>query len=114
MLSPQSTIFAWMQYTLKKSLGQHFLKDEHICKKILATLEDQLDRTGIQQLVEVGAGGGALTKYLLQINDIDFKAVELDDEKVSYLQKTFPVLKDKVIHNDFLEIHPPFENDFIV
>jgi 16S rRNA A1518/A1519 N6-dimethyltransferase RsmA/KsgA/DIM1 with predicted DNA glycosylase/AP lyase activity len=29
-----------MQYTLKKSLGQHFLKDESICKMIVAALQE--------------------------------------------------------------------------
>ncbi|MFT2612610.1 rRNA adenine N-6-methyltransferase family protein, partial [Escherichia coli] len=46
-----------MQYTLKKSLGQHFLTDQSICKKI----NDVLLATHFSQLVEVGPGGGALT-----------------------------------------------------
>ena len=70
-------------YTLKKSLGQHFLKDENICRKIV----DALQQHSFTQLLEVGPGGGALTKYLLELKDIDFKAVELDDEKVEYLIK---------------------------
>ena len=63
-------------YRLKKSLGQHFLKDENICRKIVAALKEQT----FTQLLEVGPGGGALTKYLLQFRNVDFKAVELDDE----------------------------------
>ncbi len=99
-----------MQYTLKKSLGQHFLKDESICKQIVAALqEDKFER-----LVEVGPGAGALTKYLLQLPSIDFKAVELDDEKVPYLNKTFPSIQGKIIHKDFLEIDAPFEDVFTV
>ena len=99
-----------MQYTLKKSLGQHFLKDESICKKIAAALlEDPFER-----LLEVGPGGGALTKYLLPIKGIDFKAVELDDEKVAYLEKTYPAIKDKIIHESVLDMHMPFEADFFV
>lgn len=103
-----------MQYTLKKSLGQHFLKDENICRKIVAALKEQLDETGIHQLLEVGPGAGALTKYLLELRNIDFKAVELDDEKVAYLDKNYPALKDQLIHKDFLELDAPFSNDFIV
>src|ERR1700754_1103355 len=80
-------------YTLKKSLGQHFLKDENISRKIVAALQQQ----PFSQLLEIGPGGGALTKYLLELEGIDFKAVELDDEKVAYLQKTFPVLQTKII-----------------
>ena len=65
-------------YTLKKSLGQHFLKDENICRKIVSAVQQH----PFTQLLEVGPGGGALTKYLLELKEIDFKAVELDDEKV--------------------------------
>ncbi len=99
-----------MQYTLKKSLGQHFLKDESICKKIAAALlEDPFER-----LLEVGPGGGALTKYLLPIPNIDFKAVELDDEKVVYLYKTYPAIQGKIIHESVLDMAMPFEEDFFV
>ena len=97
-------------YTLKKSLGQHFLKDENICKKIVATLQQR----SFERLVEVGPGGGALTKYLLQLPEIDFKAVELDDEKVNWLLLHYPELKGKIIHQDFLETEKPFEFPFTV
>ena len=103
------TIFAEM-YTLKKSLGQHFLKDENICRKIVAALQQQ----PFSQLLEVGPGGGALTKYLLQIDNIDFKAVELDDEKVDFLLQTFPGIRGKIIHGSFLDIEKPFEGRFTV
>jgi 16S rRNA (adenine1518-N6/adenine1519-N6)-dimethyltransferase len=103
-----------MQYTLKKSLGQHFLKDENICKDIVAAIIKSLGTTKENQLLEIGPGAGALTKYLLQIKDINFKAVELDDEKVDYLIHTFPSIKEKIIHKDFLNIDVPFENNFIV
>lgn len=97
-------------YTLKKSLGQHFLKDETISQRIV----DAIQHPGLKRLLEVGPGGGALTKYLLDIKDIDFKAVELDDEKVNYLLKTWPVLQDKIIHKSFLDIEKPFEEAFTV
>lgn len=103
-----------MQYTLKKSLGQHFLKDENICRNIVTALQQSLDETGISQLLEVGPGAGALTKYLLQIPNISLQAVELDTEKVEYLERVYPTLKDKIIHKDFLEIDAPFEGRFIV
>ena len=99
-----------MEYTLKKSLGQHFLKDESICVKIV----EELKQLPLSNLVEVGPGAGALTKYLLEILSINFKAVELDDEKVAYLQQHYPLLINHIIHQDFLEITPPFENEFIV
>jgi len=97
-------------YTLKKSLGQHFLKDENICKKIISALQEH----SFKNLLEVGPGGGALTKYLLGINNIDFKAVELDDEKVEYLLSVYPQLEGKIIHRNFLDIEEPFEDTFTI
>jgi len=97
-------------YTLKKSLGQHFLKDENICRKIV----EELKKCSFKNLVEVGPGGGALTKYLLQLNDVEFKAVELDNEKVVFLKNTYPQLKDKIIHKNFLDIEPPYAESFTV
>ena len=97
-------------YTLKKSLGQHFLKDENICKKIVAAIQQYPH----QKLLEVGPGGGALTKYLLQIPAIDFKAVELDTEKADYLLTTYADLKDKLVNQNFLDMERPFDQRFSV
>jgi len=101
-----------MEYTLKKTLGQHFLKDEIIIQKIIASLSGS--NPGTNNLLEIGPGAGAITKYLLQLPGIDFKAVEIDHEKVIYLQKKFPALKGKLIEKDFLEMEPPFEKSFSV
>jgi 16S rRNA (adenine1518-N6/adenine1519-N6)-dimethyltransferase len=97
-------------YTLKKSLGQHFLKDEKIVEKIL----DVLQQHTFKNLFEVGPGGGALTKQLIKIPGIDFKAVELDEEKVNYLLKQFPTLTGNLIHRSFLDIERPFDEPFTV
>jgi 16S rRNA (adenine1518-N6/adenine1519-N6)-dimethyltransferase len=94
----------------KKSLGQHFLKDENVCKKIVASLQ----QCSFEQLLEIGPGGGALTKYLVQIPGINFRAVELDSEKVDYLVINYPVLKEKIIHKNFLDIKQPFEGKFTI
>ncbi|MEI6265961.1 MAG: 16S rRNA (adenine(1518)-N(6)/adenine(1519)-N(6))-dimethyltransferase RsmA [Sphingobacteriia bacterium] len=99
-----------MQYTLKKSLGQHFLIDESVCVKILASLQEE----PFTQLLEVGPGAGALTKFLLPLKNIQFKAVELDREKVDYLKLTFPSLNNSIIEADFLEVDIPFEEAFTV
>lgn len=99
-----------MQYTLKKSLGQHFLKDAEICKKIVVALQDN----PFNRLLEVGPGAGALTKHLLTLQEIDLLAVELDDEKVAYLHATYPSLKGKIINDSILTIDAPFEEDFTV
>jgi 16S rRNA (adenine1518-N6/adenine1519-N6)-dimethyltransferase len=99
-----------MQYTLKKSLGQHFLTDESICKQISSALTG----TPFNQLLEVGPGAGALTKHLLELKGINFKAVELDREKVDYLQANFPLTIGKIIEGSILDMEAPFENDFTV
>lgn len=99
-----------MQYTLKKSLGQHFLHDENICRKIV----DQLSIQPGQHLLEIGPGGGAITKYLIELEGIDYKAIEVDDEKVAYLKKTWPALEGKIIHIDILRAEAPFEGHFSV
>jgi 16S rRNA (adenine1518-N6/adenine1519-N6)-dimethyltransferase len=96
--------------TLRKSLGQHFLKDENICRKIAASLA--LNEGS--NLLEVGPGGGALTKYLLEIPGINFKAVEIDKGKVDYLLSRFPSLKEKIICADILACPVPFDNSFTV
>jgi 16S rRNA (adenine1518-N6/adenine1519-N6)-dimethyltransferase len=103
-----------MQYTLKKSLGQHFLKDENICHKIVDALQQTITTTAVHNVLEVGPGAGAITKYIIQIAGIDFKAVELDDEKVTYLEHTYPAIKDKVIHQSFLDVDAPYTTPFIV
>ena len=97
-------------YTLKKSLGQHFLKDENISRQIVEVLKEH----PFSRLLEVGPGGGALTKYLLSLKEIDFKCVELDEEKVQWLLKTYPILQEKIIQGSILEIAKPFEESFTV
>ncbi|ANH83508.1 16S rRNA (adenine(1518)-N(6)/adenine(1519)-N(6))-dimethyltransferase [Niabella ginsenosidivorans] len=95
-------------YTLKKSLGQHFLKDDNICRKIVAAVRSEKP----QQLLEIGPGGGAITRYLMDLPGVSFKAIELDDEKVQYLLNTYPALKDKIIHQSILDSTVPFEGPF--
>ncbi len=97
-------------FKIKKSLGQHFLKDETVIDKIIAALKED----ACTNLLEVGPGGGALTKHLLQIPAINFKAVELDDEKTAYLKKTYPVLTNNIISQSFLDIDEPFDTPFTV
>ena len=97
-----------MQYTLKKSLGQHFLTDKTVCERIQAVLE----QSPIERLVEVGPGAGALTEFIYKIPTQEFKAIELDTEKVNYLLHTFPDLQGKLINEDFLDTQIPFETSF--
>jgi 16S rRNA (adenine1518-N6/adenine1519-N6)-dimethyltransferase len=95
-------------YTLKKSLGQHFLKDETVCRRIVEALKD----CQFQRLLEVGPGGGALTQYLINIPDTEFKLVEIDREKIDYLTKTYPVLIGKISEASILDVEIPFNGPF--
>ena len=95
---------------LKKSLGQHFLHDENVCRKIVG----QLQLNGCTNLLEIGPGGGAITKYLLQVPGINYRAIEIDEEKVAYLEKTYPEIKGKIMMKDVLQADAPFEDDFAI
>lgn len=82
----------------KKYLGQHFLKDETIAKKIA----DTLGLEGYHDVLEIGPGMGVLTKYLLE-KSINTYVIEIDTESVAYLEKNYPKLKNKIISKDFLK-----------
>ncbi|MFM7838985.1 MAG: rRNA adenine N-6-methyltransferase family protein, partial [Chitinophagaceae bacterium] len=82
-----------MEYTLKKSLGQHFLRDEQICQKIVAALEAPFPPA----VLEVGPGDGALTKYLIERQDLRLKCIEVDEEQVRWLLPHYPALQGKLL-----------------
>lgn len=88
-----------MQVKPKKALGQHFLTDLSIARRIAATLDDY---RGLP-VVEVGPGMGVLTQFLID-GGHDVTAVEIDSESVEYLDREFPQLKGKVIEGDFLKM----------
>lgn len=81
----------------KKHLGQHFLTDESIARRIADSLSGDPN-----QVLEIGPGMGVLTKYLLNRPGIDFKAVEIDRESVEYLHLHYPLLR--VVEGDFLAL----------
>ena len=85
------------QVNAKKHLGQHFLTDESIARRIASSLR----RTDCRVL-EIGPGMGVLTKYLLSDGLPDFHAVEIDRESVDYLHDEFPQLD--FIEGDFLKL----------
>lgn len=82
----------------KKHLGQHFLNDENIARKIADTLS--LD--GYQKVLEIGPGMGVLTKYLLE-KPIETFVIEIDTESVEYLNNHYPKLHNHIISKDFLK-----------
>jgi 16S rRNA (adenine1518-N6/adenine1519-N6)-dimethyltransferase len=95
---------------LKKSLGQHFLKDELVCRSIVNALKENK----FSQLLEIGPGAGALTQHLIGMDGVDFKAVEIDREKITFLKKKYPVLEDRIVELDFLQMEKPFEGPFTI
>lgn len=82
----------------KKSLGQHFLTDLNIAKRIA----DSLDGGG--PVLEVGCGTGVLTRFLLERNDIELWGAEVDRESVEYLKVHFPDFRSHLIEGDFLNL----------
>ena len=83
----------------KKALGQHFLTDETIARRIADSLTDLTPH-----VLEIGPGMGVLTKYLYGKEGLDFHAIEIDRESVDYLHSHYPGLH--VIEGDFLALDP--------
>ncbi|MDO4728955.1 MAG: 16S rRNA (adenine(1518)-N(6)/adenine(1519)-N(6))-dimethyltransferase RsmA [Bacteroidota bacterium] len=82
----------------KKHLGQHFLKDLNIAKKIAETLSI----SGYTKILEIGPGMGVLTQFLLE-READIYVIEIDKESVVYLDKKIKNLHQKIISADFLK-----------
>ena len=124
-----------MEVRAKKALGQHFLTDQSIAKRIVDTLSNgslgseatqgvsggtppvplgaAAELRGLEvpkgpisrtQVLEIGPGMGVLTQYLLQRDDIDLKAVELDGESVDYLLTHFPGMQGRLLQADYLRL----------
>ena len=83
----------------KKNLGQHFLIDQSIARRIA----DTVDACPDIPVLEIGPGMGVLTQYIVQ-KQRPFKAVEIDRESVTYLNEAFPTLRENIIGNDFLQM----------
>lgn len=93
----------------KKHLGQHFLKDENIARRIADSLTGE-----VKQVLEIGPGMGVLTKYLVDKLELNFCAIEIDTESVAYLNQHYPHLK--VIEGDFLRLDAStlFQDSFAI
>lgn len=82
----------------KKYLGQHFLTDLNIAKKIADSLSDNMHS---KTVMEVGPGMGVLTKFLKE-KPFQLLLSEIDSESVVYLKSHFPELADNILQGDFL------------
>lgn len=87
-----------MQVRPKKSLGQHFLRDENIARKIVNSLHH--DR--VVSILEVGPGTGVLTKYLFGLG-INTHLMEIDAASCDYLARQFPDRTGYIHQGDFLK-----------
>ena len=83
----------------KKNLGQHFLTDLSIAKRIA----DTVDACPDIPVLEVGPGMGVMTQYLVE-KPRPFKVVEIDRESVEYLNEHFPKLRENILGEDFLRM----------
>src|SRR5579883_2494692 len=83
----------------KKYLGQHFLADKNMAKKIAMSLISP-----IGSVLEIGPGMGSLTGFLLEEFGERLWVVEIDKESVTYLHDHFPILIPRIIEADFLKM----------
>lgn len=83
----------------KKALGQHFLTDLSVARRIAGTVAG----TGLPVL-EIGPGMGVLTQFLLEAHPGRVSVVEIDDESVDYLRANLPALDGRIIEGDFLQL----------
>jgi 16S rRNA (adenine1518-N6/adenine1519-N6)-dimethyltransferase len=83
----------------KKNLGQHFLTDLTIARRIA----DTVDACPDIPVLEVGPGMGVMTQYLVE-KPRPFKVVEIDRESVAYLNEHFPRLRANILGEDFLRM----------
>lgn len=87
----------------KKALGQHFLVDLNIARKICDALSGGT-ADAPASVLEVGCGMGVLTQFLLQRSDLATFGAEIDSESVEYLRKHFPAFAPRLFAGDFLKM----------
>jgi 16S rRNA (adenine1518-N6/adenine1519-N6)-dimethyltransferase len=83
----------------KKHLGQHFLTNRSVSRRIVEALRYQSGDT----VVEIGPGKGILTEPLMEL-DIRLVTVEIDQESIEYLLDKWPSLKEELIRDNFLKV----------
>ncbi|MFY7845479.1 16S rRNA (adenine(1518)-N(6)/adenine(1519)-N(6))-dimethyltransferase RsmA [Chryseobacterium gambrini] len=94
-----------MSVKAKKHLGQHFLTDENIARKIVEGLSFE----GYNKVMEVGPGMGVLTKYLLEKEQQIYLA-EIDKESIEYLKENYSKVNEETFVGDFLKQDFQFTN----
>jgi 16S rRNA (adenine1518-N6/adenine1519-N6)-dimethyltransferase len=96
----------------KKHLGQHFLRDTEIARRIV----DSLKGENTKIILEIGAGMGVLTNYLLKLSEKELWVIDIDIESTDYLKKALPKLENRIITADFLKTELPdnFSDGFLM
>lgn len=84
----------------KKGLGQHFLQDQNIARKITGSL---LPVT--REVLEIGPGMGILTRQLLERADFSVRAIDIDRESIAYLHGQLPARREQILYGDFLKMN---------
>ncbi len=84
----------------KKKLGQHFLTDENIAKKIV----NALDCENAESVLEIGPGTGVLTRWLKD-KKVPYYLIDIDAESIEYLHATYPSLSKYIVEGDFLKLN---------
>lgn len=92
-----------MSVRAKKHLGQHFLKDKAICKRIAEQYQRHND---CEVAIEIGPGMGALTEFLMADTHTEWWALDVDAESIDYLKIHYPQLGERIVLGDFLKIDP--------
>ena len=89
----------------KKSLGQNFLIDKNICKKIIS-----LSHIKNKNIIEIGPGTGQLTEEIIQINPKKLILIEKDNNLIKFLQIKYKkyqfieFINSDALHYDFSKI----------
>lgn len=82
----------------KKCLGQHFLRDRNIARKITDSLQPLT-----AEVLEIGPGMGVLTRNLLEDGRFSVRALDIDRESIEYLHRELPQWRDRIVFGDFLK-----------
>ncbi len=85
----------------KKHLGQHFLNDKNIANEIVEALSGES-----KKVLEIGAGTGVLTEFLIKHNEYETFLIDIDTESIAYLKDFYPELyrENKILEGDFLQL----------
>jgi 16S rRNA (adenine1518-N6/adenine1519-N6)-dimethyltransferase len=84
----------------KKSLGQHFLKDENTARLIVESLTAGKSK----HVLEIGPGMGVLTQFLFKHHEYETTLIELDRDSIAFLKKKYPEKESRLIEGDFLQL----------